>query len=45
VILVPREEGVLLKHPPSTLRGKFRGKLDIKGFEEDVKKIHREWTL
>ena len=45
VILVPQEEGVLLKHPPTTLRGKFRGKLDLKGFEEDVKRIHKEWRL
>jgi len=45
VFLVPQEEGVLVKHTPTTLRGMFRGKLDLKGFEEDIKQIHKEWRL
>ncbi|HYB04348.1 MAG TPA: AbrB/MazE/SpoVT family DNA-binding domain-containing protein [Nitrososphaerales archaeon] len=45
VVLVPQEEGVLVKHTPNTLRGKFRGRLDIEGFERDVKRIHKEWKL
>jgi len=45
VVFVPREEGVLLKHTQTSLRGMFRGKLDIEGFEKDLKQIHKEWKL
>ena len=45
VVLVPQEEGVLVKHTPASLRGKFRGKLDLKGFEQDINQIHKEWRL
>ena len=45
VILVPQEEGILVKHKPSTLRAMFRGKIDLKGFEEDIKQIHKEWRI
>ena len=45
VVLVPQQDGVLVKHPPSTLRAMFRGKLDVKGFEEDIKQIHKEWRI
>jgi AbrB family looped-hinge helix DNA binding protein len=45
VVFVPKVEGVLLKHTQSSLRGKFRGKLDLGEFEKDIKQIHREWKL
>lgn len=45
VVLVPREEGVLLKHTETSLRGMFRGKLDVEGLERDIKQIHKEWKL
>ena len=45
VVLEPQKKGVLLMHAPSVLRGKFRGKLDIEGFEKDIKRIHEQWKL
>lgn len=45
VVLVGQEEGVLVKHPPSTLRGRLRGKLDLEGFDKDLREIRRDWRL
>ena len=45
VILLPGEEGVMIKHPSSTLRGRLRGRIDIKGFESDLKELRKQWKL
>ena len=45
VVLVPREEGVLVRHPPSYLRGRLKGKLDIEGFENDIREIRAFWKV
>jgi AbrB family looped-hinge helix DNA binding protein len=45
VVLLPGEEGVLIKHPVSTLRGKLRGKIDMKGFEKDLEELRKQWRL
>jgi AbrB family looped-hinge helix DNA binding protein len=45
VILLPGEEGVLIKHPQPTLRGSLRGKIDMKGFERDLREIRKQWKL
>jgi AbrB family looped-hinge helix DNA binding protein len=45
VVLLPGEEGVLVKHPVPTLRGRWRGKIDMKGFEKDIKELHKQWKL
>ena len=45
VILVAQQDGVLLKHTPSVLRGRLRGKLDLDDIEADVRKLRGEWTL
>ena len=42
VVLLAGEEGVLVKHPTASLRGRLKGKLDLKGFEEGVKKIRQQ---
>lgn len=45
VLIIPATEGVLIKHPPSALRGRLRGRIDLKGLEEDVKEIRSQWRL
>jgi AbrB family looped-hinge helix DNA binding protein len=45
VIILESREGVLLKHGKSALRGSLKGKIDSEGFERDLRKLRREWTL
>jgi len=45
VIVLPSEEGVLIKHPPSTLRGRLKGKLNLQGFEDEIRHIRGQWRL
>jgi AbrB family looped-hinge helix DNA binding protein len=45
VIIVPSDEGVLIKHPPSSLRSRLKGKLDLQGFDEEIKHIRGQWRL
>lgn len=45
ILLLESKEGVLLKHGKTTLRGSLRGKIDTKGFEQDLRKHRRGWTL
>ena len=45
VIISSGQEGILLKHPPSNLRGFLRGKIDLTSFEEDLKRLRTEWRL
>jgi AbrB family looped-hinge helix DNA binding protein len=45
VLLVPVEEGVIVKHPSSSLRGRLRGKIDLKQFEEDLQEIRNQWKM
>lgn len=45
VVLAAREEGVLVKHCPSSLRGRLKGKADAAGFERDIREIRAQWKL
>lgn len=45
VVLVEEKEGVLVRHRPTNVRGMFRGKLDLEGIDEDVKRLRAEWVL
>ncbi len=45
VVLVAQEDGVLLKHSPSVLRGRLRGKINLDNLEADVRKLREEWRL
>ncbi len=38
-------EGILIKHGRASLRGLLKGKIDVKGFEDDLRKLREEWTL
>jgi AbrB family looped-hinge helix DNA binding protein len=45
VIILALEEGILIKHARSSLRGRLRGKINMKGFEEETKQIRSQWRL
>jgi AbrB family looped-hinge helix DNA binding protein len=45
VVVVASAEGVLIKHPPTSLRGRLKGKINIQGMEEEVKQIRKQWRL
>jgi AbrB family looped-hinge helix DNA binding protein len=45
VVLLPGKEGVVIKRAVPTLRGKMRGKIDMKGFEKDLERIRKHWKL
>ncbi len=38
-------EGIRIKHGRASLRGLLKGKIDVKGFEDDLRKLREEWTL
>jgi AbrB family looped-hinge helix DNA binding protein len=45
VLLVPIEDGILLKRPKTSLRGFLKGKFDIESLEKDIRELRKEWTL
>ncbi len=38
-------EGILIRHGRTSLRGLLKGKVDSAGFEKDLRKLRKEWTL
>ena len=45
VLLLPVDEGVIVKHPSSSLRGRLRGRIDLKGFEEDTRRNPKQMEV
>ena len=45
VIVLDSGEGIIIRHSSETLRGILKGKIDIEGFETDVKNLREEWKL
>jgi AbrB family looped-hinge helix DNA binding protein len=45
VLILDSEEGIVIRHGRHSLRGMLKGDLDSSGFERDLKKLRREWTL
>lgn len=45
VLLLDTREGILVKRVSSRLRGMLKGKIDSKGFEEDLRAHREEWAL
>lgn len=43
--MLPIDEGILIKHKKTPLRGMLAGKIDVKGFEKDIKALRKEWIL
>jgi AbrB family looped-hinge helix DNA binding protein len=44
-LILDAGDGILLKHGRTNLRGIFKGKMDSKGIEEDLRKLRKEWSL
>src|SRR5207249_9808192 len=44
-VVLDTGEGILIKHGRASLRGLLTGRIDSKGFEADVRKLRKEWTL
>ena len=45
VLLIPVDEGVIIKHSSSNLRGRLRGKIDLGQFEKDLQELRSQWKL
>jgi AbrB family looped-hinge helix DNA binding protein len=45
VMVLASAEGVLIKHPPTSLRGRLKGKINIQDLEEEIKQIRKQWRL
>ena len=45
IMMLPTDEGILIKHKKTPLRGMFASKIDINGFEKDIKVIRKEWMI
>ena len=45
VMVLGSAEGVLIKHPPTSLRGRLKGKINIQGLEEEIKQIRKQWRF
>jgi AbrB family looped-hinge helix DNA binding protein len=45
VMVLESEDGVLIKHPPSSLRGRLKGKISTQTFEEEIRQIRKQWRL
>ncbi len=39
VLMLPVSERILIRHNNTTLRGMLKGKIDLKGFEEDIRAL------
>ena len=44
-LILDSGDGILLKHGRTSLRGILKGKIDSKDFEEDLRKLRKEWNL
>ena len=45
VLIIDTEEGIVIRHGRSTLRGMLHGQIDVERFEKDLKKLRKEWAL
>lgn len=42
-LILPTEEGILVKHKAPTLKGILAGKIDLKAAEKDIKSHRKKW--
>ncbi len=45
VMVVGSGEGVLIKHPPISLRGRLKGEINVQGLEQEIRQIRKQWRL
>ena len=45
VVVMPSAEGVLIKHPTTSLRGRLKGRINTEGLEDELKRIREQWRV
>jgi AbrB family looped-hinge helix DNA binding protein len=45
VLILDSEEGIVVRHGRSALRGMLRDRIDGDGFDSDLRKLRKEWVL
>ena len=45
VIMIPLDDGILIRHKNKSLRGILKGKIDSKKFEKELKTLRKERTF
>jgi AbrB family looped-hinge helix DNA binding protein len=45
VLILRTDEGILIKHKKSPLRGILAGKIDATGFQKDLDELRKEWVI
>ena len=45
VLILRTDEGILIKHKKTPLRGMLSGKIDLKGFKKDLDDLRKEWII
>ena len=45
VLILDADEGILIRHGRSSLRGILRGQIDSEEFEKDLRKLRKEWVI
>jgi AbrB family looped-hinge helix DNA binding protein len=45
VIILDSEDGIVIRRGRPSLRGMLKEEIDGDGFEKDLKKLRKEWTL
>jgi len=45
VIILDSEDGIVIRHGRTSLRGMLKGEIDGEGFEKDLQKLRKEWAL
>jgi AbrB family looped-hinge helix DNA binding protein len=45
VLILPSDDGIIIKHSKVILRGYLKGKINAKSIENDVKTLRSRWRL
>jgi AbrB family looped-hinge helix DNA binding protein len=45
VLILDSEDGIVIRHGRPSLRGMLKDDIDGEGFEKDLKKLRKEWTV
>ena len=44
VIILDAEDGIVVRHSRTCLRGILKGKVDSEGFEKDLRELRKQWS-
>ncbi|MGA8275724.1 MAG: AbrB/MazE/SpoVT family DNA-binding domain-containing protein [Thermoplasmata archaeon] len=45
VLILDSDDGIVIRHGRPSLRGMLKEEIDGEGFEKDLRKLRKEWTL